>query len=235
MSIDTGNHPPIKLRPYRTPFAKHPIVVKTVNYMLAANIIHPSRSPWSFSTVVDYKKDGTKSTDFRKLNNISKKSSCPLPVIDDIKEVIRTVPPKHCKLDPLPINIMKEHMDVLANYIVKIVNSSFDTGYFSDKLKEAILCPLIKNIKPEPIFTNFRPVSNLSYLSKLIERLVCKQLVRYTNSSEQMNLINLHTENTHQLKIPLENKSRHSRCHEQKGSNVFGDVRSKCCLRYYHS
>ena len=105
---------------------------------------------------------------------------------DDIKEVIRTAPSKHCELDPLQINIMKEHMDVLAYYIAKIVNISFDTGHFSDELKEAILCPLIKNIKLEPIFTNFRPVSNLSYLSKLIERLVCKQLVRYSNSTGQM-------------------------------------------------
>ena len=110
-----------------------------------------------------------------------------IPVFnDDIKEVIRTAPSKHCKLDPLPINIMKEHMDVLAYYTAKLVNISFDTGFFSDKLKEAILHPLIMNIKLEPIFTNFRPVSNLSYLSKLIERLVCKQLVRYTNPTGQM-------------------------------------------------
>ena len=81
---------------------------------------------------------------------------------------------------------MKEHMDVLAYYIAKIVNISFVTGHFSDELKEAILHPLIKNIKLEPVFTNFRPVSNLSYLSKLIERLVWKQLVRYTNSTGQM-------------------------------------------------
>ena len=45
MSIDTGNDPPIKLRPYRTPFAKHPITDKAVNDMSAANIIHPSRHP----------------------------------------------------------------------------------------------------------------------------------------------------------------------------------------------
>ena len=105
---------------------------------------------------------------------------------DDIKEVIRTVPPKHCKLDHLPINIMKEHTDVLAYYIAKIVNISLDTGYFSDELKEAILHPLIKNIKLEPISTNFRPVLNLFYLSKLTERLVSKQLVRYTNSMGQI-------------------------------------------------
>ena len=83
MSIDTGNHPTIKLRPYRTPFAKHPIVDKAVNYMLAANIIHPSKS---FPTVVADKKDGNKKfcTDNRKLNNISKKSSWLFPVIDEM-------------------------------------------------------------------------------------------------------------------------------------------------------
>ena len=73
MSIDTGNHPPVKLRLYRTPLAKCPIVDKAVNDMLAANIIHPSRSPWSFPIVIADKKYGTKSycTDLRKLNNIS--------------------------------------------------------------------------------------------------------------------------------------------------------------------
>ena len=79
MSIDTGNHPSIKLRPYKTPFAKHLIVDKGVNDMLAANIIHPSRSPRNFPVVVVDKKDDTKifCTEFRKLNNISNKSSSP--------------------------------------------------------------------------------------------------------------------------------------------------------------
>ena len=45
LSTDTGNHPPIKLRLYRTPFAKCPIIDKAVKDMLAANIICPSRSP----------------------------------------------------------------------------------------------------------------------------------------------------------------------------------------------
>ena len=48
MSIDTCNHPPIKLIPYKTPFARCQIVDKAVNDVLAANIMHPSRSPWSF-------------------------------------------------------------------------------------------------------------------------------------------------------------------------------------------
>ena len=86
ISIDTGNDPPIKLRPYQIHFAKHQIVDKAVNDMLAANIIHPCRSPWSFPLVGGNKKDDTKRfcTDFRKLNNISKKSNWPLPVIGNM-------------------------------------------------------------------------------------------------------------------------------------------------------
>ena len=107
---------------------------------------------------------------------------------DEINDIIRTAPSKHCELDPLPTNIMKEHKDILAYFITRIVNPSLNTGHFSENLKEAIFQPLIKNIKLEPIFTNYRPVSNLSYLSKLIERLVCKQIARYTNSTGQMEL-----------------------------------------------
>ena len=86
ISIDTGNHPPITLRPYRTPFAKCQIVDKVVNDMLAVNIMHPSRSSWIFPIVVVNKRDGPKRfcSDFRKLIHISKRSSWPLPVIDDM-------------------------------------------------------------------------------------------------------------------------------------------------------
>ena len=101
---------------------------------------------------------------------------------DEIDDIIRTAPTKHCKLDPLPSNIMKEHKDILAYFITRIVNTSLNTGHFSQKLKEVILWPLIKNTNLEPIFTNYQPVSNLSYLSKLTERLVCKQITRYMNS-----------------------------------------------------
>ena len=64
---------------------------------------------------------------------------------DEIYDVIRTAPTKHCELDPLPTNIMKEHKDILAYFIARIVNTSLNTGHLSQKLKEAILWPLIKN------------------------------------------------------------------------------------------
>ena len=54
--------------------------------MLEAGIFSRSRSPWSFPVVIVDKKDGSKRfcVDFRKLNQVTKRNSYPLPVIDDI-------------------------------------------------------------------------------------------------------------------------------------------------------
>ena len=86
MKIDTGNNPPIKLRPYRTPIQNRQVIEKTIDEMMGANIVHRSKSPWSFPVVIVDKKDGPKRfcVDFRKLNQITKPNSYPLPLIDDI-------------------------------------------------------------------------------------------------------------------------------------------------------
>ena len=65
MKIDTDDHKPIKLKPYRTPFTKRPIVDTAIDDMLAANVIQPSRSPWSFPRVIVYMKDGSKTILYR--------------------------------------------------------------------------------------------------------------------------------------------------------------------------
>ena len=86
MKIDTQNHSPIKLRPYRTPLKNREVIEKAIDEMLDANIVRRSRSPWSFPVVIVDKKDGSKRfcVDFRKLNQITKRNSYPLPLIDDI-------------------------------------------------------------------------------------------------------------------------------------------------------
>ena len=52
MKIETDNHPPIKLRPYRTPLNNRIIIDEAVDEMLDAGIIQRSRSPWSFPVVI---------------------------------------------------------------------------------------------------------------------------------------------------------------------------------------
>ena len=86
MQIDIGNSLPIKMKPYRTPIKNREVIDKAINEMLDADVIKRSRSPWAFSVVIVDKKDGSKRfcVDFRKLNQITKKNSYPLPLIDDI-------------------------------------------------------------------------------------------------------------------------------------------------------
>ena len=107
----------------------------------------------------------------------------------DVKVTITNATPKHCELDPIQTTLLRQMIDVVAPIITKIVNTSLQSGIFLINLKEALLWPLLKKLGLELIFKNFRPVSNLSYLSKLIECLVCEQIV--THAEEAGNLEDL--------------------------------------------
>ena len=86
MRIDTGDHPPIKLRPYRSPTHKRKLVEEAVKEMMDSGMIERSKTPWSFAIVIVEKKDGGHRfcVDFRQLNVITKPLVVPLPLIDDI-------------------------------------------------------------------------------------------------------------------------------------------------------
>ena len=64
--------------------------------------------------------------------------------------------------------------------ITKVVNLSLESGCFPDLLKSARVKPLIKNqnLDPEQL-KNYRPISNLPTLSKVIEKVVTRQLCNY--------------------------------------------------------
>ena len=74
----------------------------------------------------------------------------------------------------------------MALVIADIVNNSLGNGKVCQDLKEALLRPLFKGNLDHNLLPSFRPVSDLSYLSKLIERVVAKQLIRYTETTNQM-------------------------------------------------
>ena len=94
-----------------------------------------------------------------------------------MRTIIKSAPTKSCENDPLPTSLLKEHIDAILTPLTKIVNTSLRNGEFSDNLKEALLQPLIKKQDMDLIFGSFRPVSNLTFLSKLIECVVAVQLM----------------------------------------------------------
>lgn len=83
--INTGDAAAIRQPPRRLPFAKQEEVSSLVSKMLEEGVIEESTSPWSSPVVLVSKKDGSTRfcVDYRRLNDITKKDSYPLPRIDD--------------------------------------------------------------------------------------------------------------------------------------------------------
>ncbi|GFX48940.1 retrovirus-related Pol polyprotein from transposon 412 [Trichonephila clavipes] len=88
--IDTADHSPIKQHPRRLPFSKQEEVGTLLREMQENDIIEPSSSPWASPIVLVRKKDGSTRfcVDYRKLNDVTKKDSYPLPRIDDTLDTL---------------------------------------------------------------------------------------------------------------------------------------------------
>ena len=71
-------------------------------------------------------------------------------------------------------------MDGLYPVILQIVNLSIATCSFPDPLKHASVTPIIKDFsKDHDDFKNYRPVSSLPYISKVLEKIMYSQLSDY--------------------------------------------------------
>ena len=69
--------------------------------------------------------------------------------------------------------------------LVHIVKLSLSSGFFPDSLKSAIVKPLLKKYTLNPdCFKNYRPVSNLSFLSKVIEKVLAVRLFDYMRNND---------------------------------------------------
>ena len=85
-SIYTGNQAPIKQTPRRLPIHYKQEVGQMLEEMQSQGVIEPSHSPWASPVVMVRKKDGSLRfcIDYRKLNEVTRKDSYPLPRVDDL-------------------------------------------------------------------------------------------------------------------------------------------------------
>lgn len=100
--------------------------------------------------------------------------------VDDVMKIINGFAAKHCILDSVPTWFLKSNCEVFVNAITKIVKLSLSTGVFPDSLKHAIIGPLIKKSSLDRnILKNYRPVSNIKFLSKVIEKIVVSSITKH--------------------------------------------------------
>ena len=103
----------------------------------------------------------------------------------EVTLIINSMKAKLCELDCIPTHILKMLLPKTAPLITKIINASLNVGEFCAKWKTAIVCPLLKKLGLALIFPNYRPVSNLIFISKVVERCMLLQLSR---QCEEFNL-----------------------------------------------
>ena len=84
--------------------------------------------------------------------------------------MLRATPTKTSPLDILPTPLLKTSADVFAPILARLANMSFTSGRFPESLKLAQVLPLLKKHKLDRHSpANYRPISNLSTVSKVLE------------------------------------------------------------------
>ena len=105
--------------------------------------------------------------------------------MDDVLAIIKGSSIKYCSLDPVPASLFKNVICDLLPSITQITNMSHQSGIFPKDLKKALVTPLLKKASLDPeIKKNYRPISNLAFLGKVIERAAIKQYVDYLTVNE---------------------------------------------------
>ena len=98
----------------------------------------------------------------------------------EVESFVDTIGKKSCDFDPIPASILKECKSTLLPILTSIVNMSLQSAFMPAALKEAMIKPKLKKgtLDPED-YPNFRPISNLKVVSKIIEKAASCQLGDY--------------------------------------------------------
>ena len=121
----------------------------------------------------------------KKFNGVKLSVFAPTTV-EEVKKILKESGIKTSSEDPLPVEILRQITDEMYPALVKLVNLSLSEGSV-EGIKSSEIDPLLKKLGLDSeVYKNFRPVNNLVFLSKLIERIVNKRI------DAQMEANNLH-------------------------------------------
>lgn len=101
-----------------------------------------------------------------------------------VSKFLANMKPTTSLKDPFPSNMIKQYSAILLPLITKVVNASMEECKFHDSWKLAVVQPLLKKRGLPTIPANYRPVSNLPFISKLTEKCVLDQLSRHLDNED---------------------------------------------------
>ncbi len=195
-------------------------ISKTVNSLLnrAKTIVYPSAADASelFSSYFVDKINKIRSEISPCANNVVTDIPCSKapsfsqfhPVVaSDVCALIKSSKRSSSPADPIPVPLLCKVIDTICPVITQCINSSLTKGVVPDSFKSAIVKPILKKsgLDPETL-ANYRPVSLLPFLSKILEKVVAKQLISHIENHSlaaryQSGFKRLHSTETALLKV----------------------------------
>ena len=123
--------------------------------------------------------------DYLPTSNVRKSKFFKIMTPDDVASVINKMTSKSCEYDPIPTWLIKNCLEELLPFVTLIINLSLQSGVFPHSMKSAIVrATLKKSNLDSDVLNNYRPISNLSFLSKVLEKCVHDQLTELITQSD---------------------------------------------------
>jgi len=107
---------------------------------------------------------------------------------DEVSKLLSQSPDTNCDLDPIATSLLKQCSHTLLPTITNIINLSLSTSIFPVQFKNCSVHPhLIISILDKDDLGNYRPISHLSFLSKLTVRVVKLRLADHLSTNNLLN------------------------------------------------
>ena len=208
---------------------KHEQTKKTMPEHSDPKVLAESFSDFFNAKILNIR-NSLEASDFQNENrNIQRSSDDNFPILanfskateHEIVSLVKSSPDKSCSLDTVPTWFIKKFIDILAPALTSIVNSSLESASMPPTLKHALVTPLIKKPSLDPdSLSNYRPVSNLNFVSKLIERFVAKQITAHLSENSLTPKLQSAYRQYHSTETALLKVQNDILCHIESGNCV---------------
>ena len=160
----------------------------SLSKLLNKNSPPPSFSPDDYLSYITTKIKNIRDTSsnnsspiFTKFSTEFLSSFSPI-TLSHLTKIINSMSSTTCSLDLIPTPLFKELSSLFYPILLDLINLSLSTSKFPSVLKSSFIIPTIKNASLDPSsLSSYRPVSNLSFISKILEKVVYEQFNSYLN------------------------------------------------------
>uniref|UniRef100_A0A8C6M722 Reverse transcriptase domain-containing protein n=1 Tax=Nothobranchius furzeri TaxID=105023 RepID=A0A8C6M722_NOTFU len=100
--------------------------------------------------------------------------------LSSLQETVGHLKPAGSPNDAVPPRLLKEVIPTVGPLVLELVNHSLRSGVVPKDFKHAVVKPLIKKPALDPQdLANYRPISKLPFLSKILEKVVHSQILAF--------------------------------------------------------